>query len=60
MYKYNCDLCDYRSKGKTSLKVHKANKHNIGVTWYHCDLCDYRSIQNFVLKRHKADIHEIE
>ena len=44
MYKYNCDLCDYRSKGKTSLKVHKANKHNIGVTWYHCDLCDYKSM----------------
>ena len=31
---YECDCCDYKTKKNSDLKRHKANVHEIDVTWY--------------------------
>ena len=46
-------------KQNFGLKRHKANIHEIGVTWYNCDLCDYRSKEKSKLKRHKSHKHDL-
>lgn len=56
---YQCDLCDYKTGWNWNLKLHKENKHGIGVTWHHCDLCDFKCKRNNRLKRHKANKHNI-
>ena len=62
--KHQCDIegCDYKSKHKSDLKRHKANVHDIGVTWHQCDIenCHYKCKQKCDLKRHKADVHDID
>ena len=30
--------CNYKCKNKFDVKRHKANIHNIGVTWHKCDI----------------------
>ena len=59
---YYCDIenCQYKAKQKGHLKLHKANIHNIDVTWYHCDIedCEYKAKQKRNLKQHKENIHK--
>ena len=43
---YECDCCDYKCKDKCSLKHHKANIHEINITWYQCDCCDDKFKEN--------------
>ena len=57
--KFHCELCGHKSKQKSHLKRHKADVHEIGVTWYHCDHCDYKCKQKSSLNSHKASVHEI-
>ena len=61
MLKCGIDCCKYESKQAGHLKQHKANIHNIGVTWHKCDQpeCDFKCKQVSHLKRHKANIHYI-
>ena len=33
----HCDECDYRTRARGNLRQHKANMHDINVTWYGCD-----------------------
>ena len=56
---HHCDLCDYKTKIKSSLKKHKVSIHDIGVTWYHCDQCDHKCKHKPHLKNHKANKHNI-
>jgi len=35
--------CDYKSKDNSSLKRHKAFKHDIDVKCRKCDQCEYKS-----------------
>ena len=56
---YHCDLCDYKTGWNWNLKLHKENKHGIGVTWYQCDLCDKKFKHKSNLKTHKAFKHDI-
>jgi hypothetical protein len=43
------------------IEEHKADVHDIGVTWHHCDQpkCEYKAKQKSTLKQHKADVHDI-
>jgi glutaredoxin len=52
--------CEYKTKQKRTLKQHKADVHDIGVTWHHCDVseCEYKTKQKRTLKQHKADVHD--
>ena len=49
-------------KQKSRIKQHKADKHNIGLTWYNCDIdgCDHKCKHKGNLKQHKADVHDID
>ena len=59
-----CDQegCNYKTKQAGNLKKHKANKHDIGVTWHECDQpnCKFKCKEARHLKRHKADKHDID
>ena len=61
MLKCGIDCCKYESKQASHLKQHKANIHDIGVTWHKCDQpeCDFKCKQACKIKRHKANIHDI-
>ena len=52
----------YNLKEAGHLKRHKANVHNIGVTWHTCDQekCEYKSKEAGHLKKHKANVHNID
>ena len=61
MLKCGIDCCKYESKKAGHLKSHKANIHNIGVTWNKCDQdgCNFKCKSAGHLKRHKSNIHDI-
>ncbi|GMI10664.1 hypothetical protein TrLO_g9006 [Triparma laevis f. longispina] len=52
--------CGYKAD-ISSMKSHKAAKHNIGVVWHKCDIkgCDFQSKQAGNVKTHKANVHDI-
>ena len=54
-------LCEYYSNRADSLKRHKANIHEIDVTYYLCgeDGCEYKAKDAGHVKSHKARIHGI-
>lgn len=58
-----CDInyCEYRAKYNYIIEKHKANIHNINVTWYYCDQenCKYKTKVKYQIKKHKADAHNI-
>ena len=60
LQKCNIGNCKYESK-YFNLKKHKANKHNINVTWYQCNTngCNKKFKQNSSLKRHEKFIHNM-
>ena len=43
-------------------KEHKANVHNVDVTWHHCDVgkCTYQCKNKSDLKEHKAHAHNVD
>merc|ERR1711874_266134 len=53
---HSCDECDYKTKWKGALKIHKDTAH--GDRWIHCDKCDFKAIQKGDLKRHVQAVHE--
>ena len=61
MYSCGEEGCDYKSKWKKVAKSHKANIHDVDVTFYVCDVdgCDYKAKVAGNLKRHKKGIHGI-
>ena len=54
--------CEYSTKWHQALKKHKANIHEVGVTWHKCDEkhCIYVAKQPGDLKTHKGNVHEID
>ena len=44
-----CDLCDFKSKWKGSLKTHIESVH--GDVRYSCDQCDYKTKWKYGLKQ---------
>ena len=61
MLKCGIDCCKYESKQAGKIKRHKANIHDIGVTWHKCDQdgCNYKCKEASNLKQHKTYIHDI-
>ena len=55
---FECDECSYKTLTKSSLKVHKALKHNIEVHWFACNVCTYRSKTKGMLQSHIRNNHE--
>ena len=58
--KHECDCCEKEFKQLSSLKHHKADIHDIDVTWYECDCGNYKSKKRCNLKNHKANVHKIK
>jgi len=54
--------CDYKSKWKHALKAHKANIHDLDVTYYLCGVtdCRYKAKTASTLKTHEAAVHDID
>ena len=48
---YSCEYCDYKSKWKHALKIHKESKHE-GIC-SNCDECGYKVTTKGSLKTHK-------
>merc|ERR1719300_2308223 len=53
--KYNCNLCNYSSGVKATLKLHILQAH-IGKS-YNCVKCDFQTKDRKLLKRHLEDTH---
>ena len=63
MFRCGEDGCDYKTKMASSVRVHKAMIHDIGITCYLCggeDGCDYKAKQASNVKVHKAAIHNTD
>jgi hypothetical protein len=56
---HKCDMCGYECKKASSLKTHKAFKHDVDVQWHKCDMCDYKCKHASSLKTHKSLKHGI-
>ena len=52
--------CDYEARVASSVKLLKANVHDIDVVFYPCNKCNYEAKQSGTLKRHKANVHDID
>ena len=62
MFKCGEEGCEYETKNSSHLKRHKANIHDIDVTYYLCNVdgCEYKAKSAGHLKTHKAMIHDID
>lgn len=55
---YKCNLCEYKSIRKGSLKTHLILKHNIGdIKWYSCNHCNYKTKVKASLSKHEMLKH---
>ena len=54
--KFKCDECDYESKVRCKVNIHKRSKHE-GIT-YDCQQCDYKATLNYNLVKHTKIKHE--
>lgn len=61
---YYCDLCDFKTTWKHTIKRHKRNKHNIGQTFevFLCNIdnCQHKTKYKYALKKHQREMHDIE
>jgi hypothetical protein len=57
---FPCDICPYRSKSKSTLRRHKADRHNIDVKWHYCEFCKYRCKRKSALKPHLKAHHSVK
>ena len=60
-YRCNQRGCNYRTKQRSSIKLHLANIHDIGVTWHTCpqEGCEYKAKERGMIKKHLANVHDI-
>jgi len=60
MFYCNINNCDHKCKSKSSLKRHKAYKHNIDVKWRYCKItgCDKKFKTKGLLNRHIKTVHK--
>ena len=57
---YKCDLCEYKSIRKGSLKTHLMLIHNVGdFKWYSCNHCNYKTKVKASLSKHEMLKHNI-
>ncbi|KAJ8913735.1 hypothetical protein NQ315_007452 [Exocentrus adspersus] len=50
---FKCDSCDFRTKGKGSLKKHTLiHKHPSEIQWFKCDVCGFKAKAKGNLMRH--------
>ena len=54
--KFQCDMCDFTTRWKLSIKRHIEEVHKL--IKYPCDKCEYQATQVSNLIRHKQAIHE--
>ena len=55
--KLQCDICDFQTTIKASLRGHKLNVHGT-ISKECCDICGYRGTSNS-LRRHKRRTHQL-
>ena len=53
--KYQCNLCNFKQRDKTLVRIHIKGKHE-GFKWK-CDECDKELTSPSILKRHKENRH---
>lgn len=58
---YKCDLCEYKSIRKGTLKHHLMLVHNVGdFKWYSCNHCNYKTKVKASLTKHEMLKHNTE
>ena len=61
---HSCDLCDFKTTWKHTIKRHKRNKHNSDQTYeiFSCgiDNCVHKTKYKYALKKHQREMHAIE
>ena len=65
VYLYQCDECQFKSKRKYDLKIHKEHKHSPGVTIiFACGYCSktfsYNSSLNFHIKKIHTEVEKTQ
>ena len=65
VYLYQCDECQFKSKRKYDLKIHKEHKHSPGVTIiFACGYCSktfsYKSSLNFHIKKIHTEVEKTQ
>ena len=55
--KLQCNICDFLTTVKASLRVHKLNVHGT-ISKECCDICEYRGTR-YNLRRHKIRSHQL-
>ena len=59
-FRLDCPECDFQTNTRSSLNLHRFNKHNIGSKPFQCHKCSYKTkLRNF-LKRHLQEKHDID
>ncbi|CAH1258612.1 ZNF425 [Branchiostoma lanceolatum] len=57
---FKCDDCEYESKTKYCLQVHRLSKHGLGEGPVKCKHCDYTTTNKNHLAKHLKSDHDIE
>ena len=55
--KHYCNLCDFSSVGKNSIRLHRNKIHNEDLSIYICDQCKYRCQDGQKMQKHMLNMH---
>ena len=55
---YNCVLCNYTAKSRTSVRTHSNNEHREDEVNKSCQMCDFEAQDLNMIERHMSDDHE--
>ncbi|KAJ8909347.1 hypothetical protein NQ315_003509 [Exocentrus adspersus] len=57
--KFNCNLCNFKTKYKESLQRHMLIHRNpLEIEWFECHLCDFKAKRKHSLKTHNISSHK--
>lgn len=57
---FKCDTCNFKTKYKHNLYVHKNTQHSDKIVWYFCEFkeCDFKTKTSRYLKKHIESMHK--
>jgi hypothetical protein len=58
-YKFDCDMCDFKTYMKTKLDDHVKLRDKQSANMFFCEKCDFKSCTSYGLVFHRSKIHQI-
>ena len=55
---YKCEVCGFKAKNKTGLKIHMKSTHKKIKNKYKCDSCDYSHERESQIATHNKSVHK--